>query len=120
MDACCGQLYEQKLKMDHPNTRNITYDVSDLFRYIDSLADLSALVYNPQIRAYEPYNKEWIKNRVFAHLKKQAANYFLSAREEAYGLWPWIFGRVRSPATAVQWFGRFAFAEEPAQSSHRY
>ena len=68
------QLFEQKLKMDHPNTRNITYDVSDLFRYIDSLADLSALVYNSQIRAYEPYNKDWIKNRVFAHLKKQAQN----------------------------------------------
>ncbi len=67
------QLYEQKLKMDHPNTRNITYDVSDLFRYIDSLADLSALVFNPQLRAYEPYNKKWVKDRVFAHLKKQAS-----------------------------------------------
>ena len=31
--------------------------VSDLYNYIDALADLSALVYSPEVNAYLPYNK---------------------------------------------------------------
>ena len=38
------KLYEQKLKQLNPQIRQITYDVSDLFNYIDSLGDISALV----------------------------------------------------------------------------
>jgi hypothetical protein len=40
----CG-LYERKLKELNPAIRNITYDISDLYNFIDGLADLSALVY---------------------------------------------------------------------------
>jgi len=65
-------LYEQKLQMLNPNIHNITYDVSDLFTYIDELADLSCLVFNTQVNAYVPYDKDWIKQRVYAHLKKLA------------------------------------------------
>jgi hypothetical protein len=31
--------------------------MSDLYNYIDALADLSALVYSPEVNAYLPYNK---------------------------------------------------------------
>jgi len=71
MDGIC-QLYEQRLKQLNPTTRSITYDISDLYTYIDDLADLSCLVWNQQINAYVPCNKDWIKNRVFVHLKKIA------------------------------------------------
>jgi hypothetical protein len=42
MDAVV-KMYEEKLKQLNPAVRNITYDISDLFAYIDSLYDLSAL-----------------------------------------------------------------------------
>ena len=60
------------LKRLNPNLRNITYDISDLYRYIDNLADLSALVYHPQLNAYIPCNRDWIKQRAFQHLKRMA------------------------------------------------
>nr|KJB65918.1 hypothetical protein B456_010G119400 [Gossypium raimondii] len=44
MDGICG-LYERKLKELNPATRNITYDIADLYNFIDGLADMSALVY---------------------------------------------------------------------------
>ncbi|OWM86813.1 hypothetical protein CDL15_Pgr015849 [Punica granatum] len=44
IDGICG-LYERKLKELNPAIRNITYDISDLYNFIDGLADLSALVY---------------------------------------------------------------------------
>jgi hypothetical protein len=37
-------MYEGKLKELNPDVRNITYDISDLFNYVDSLSDLSAMV----------------------------------------------------------------------------
>jgi len=71
MDGIC-KLYEQKLRMQQPNARNITYDIADLFSYIDGLADLGALIMDPKTNAYTPRNKDWIKNRVFKHLQKMA------------------------------------------------
>lgn len=40
----CG-LYERKLKDLNPAVRNISYDIMDLYNFIDGLADMSALVY---------------------------------------------------------------------------
>lgn len=39
------KMYESKLKQLNPNMKNITYDIQELYNYIDSLTDLSALVY---------------------------------------------------------------------------
>jgi hypothetical protein len=38
------KLYEHKLKQLNPTVPNITYDISDLNNYLDSLFDISALV----------------------------------------------------------------------------
>ena len=74
-DAMDGvvKLYEQRLKQLNPGLRNITYDISDLFKYIDVLGDLSCLVFNAETNTYVPYGKEWIKSRVFQHLKDMAS-----------------------------------------------
>ena len=60
VDGLCN-LYEQKLKVQNPDKQEILYDVSKLFDYIDSLRDLGALLYNANIKAYEPKGKEWMK-----------------------------------------------------------
>eukprot|EP00287_Rhodomonas_sp_CCMP768_P005811 CAMPEP_0196738634 /NCGR_PEP_ID=MMETSP1091-20130531/15912_1 /TAXON_ID=302021 /ORGANISM="Rhodomonas sp., Strain CCMP768" /LENGTH=156 /DNA_ID=CAMNT_0042082611 /DNA_START=20 /DNA_END=491 /DNA_ORIENTATION=+ len=70
MNGIC-QLYEQRLKQMNPGVRNITYDITELYRFIDELGDLCCLVYNGT-GAYEPHNKQWVKDRVFAHLKRMA------------------------------------------------
>mmetsp|Transcript_16 Transcript_16/g.26 ORF Transcript_16/g.26 Transcript_16/m.26 type:complete len:108 (+) Transcript_16:166-489(+) len=72
MDGVC-RLFEQKLKRTNPEARNIQYDISDLYKYIDELPDLSALVFNPATSTYSPCGKDWIKSRVFAHLRGLAA-----------------------------------------------
>jgi len=72
MDGIC-KLFEQRLKQMNPNTRNINYDVKDLYDYVDNLGDLAALVLDPQTNSYVPRNKEWIKQRVFKHLQKMAS-----------------------------------------------
>ena len=41
--AVCG-LYEKELKTLNPQVRNLTYDIADLYSYLDQLNDLSCLV----------------------------------------------------------------------------
>ncbi|MPC22856.1 Enhancer of rudimentary [Portunus trituberculatus] len=43
MEGVC-KIYEEHLKRMNPNTPSITYDISQLFDFIDQLADLSCLV----------------------------------------------------------------------------
>ena len=42
MDAIV-KMYEQKLKELNPQVKNITYDISDLYNYLDSMTDICAL-----------------------------------------------------------------------------
>ncbi|KAF7830366.1 enhancer of rudimentary-like protein [Senna tora] len=84
MDGICA-LYERKLKELNPAIRDLSYDIADLYNFIDGLADMSALVYfslslslcstcsyDHSIQAYLPYDRQWIKQRTFQHLKKLA------------------------------------------------
>merc|ERR1712167_545725 len=71
MDGVC-KMYEKKLKELNPHVRQISYDIADLFKYVDSLGDLCALVFDPKTNQYASHNKEWVKDRVFNHLKKHA------------------------------------------------
>mmetsp|Transcript_2139 Transcript_2139/g.3360 ORF Transcript_2139/g.3360 Transcript_2139/m.3360 type:complete len:105 (+) Transcript_2139:87-401(+) len=71
MDALV-KMYEHKLKELNPQVKNITYDVSDLYNYLDSLQDVCALVFDSQSNKYEPHDKSWVKQKIFAHLRGQA------------------------------------------------
>ncbi|KAL8264037.1 hypothetical protein R6Q59_022167 [Mikania micrantha] len=70
-DGICA-LYERKLKELNPAMRNITYDIEDLYNFIDGLTDLSALVYDHSIQAYLPNDRQWIRQRMLNHLRKLA------------------------------------------------
>lgn len=65
-------MFEQKLKMQNPNMGNFSYDIQQLYAYIDGLRDMAALIFDDRIGGYTPRNKEWIKQRVYKHLKKLA------------------------------------------------
>lgn len=55
------KIFEEHLKKQNPNSPSITYDVSQLFDFIDRLADLSCLVFQKSTSNYVPHNKDWIK-----------------------------------------------------------
>ena len=38
------KIYEEHLRQLHPQSPSITYDISELFKFIDNLHDLSCLV----------------------------------------------------------------------------
>lgn len=96
LEGVC-RIYEEHLKRRNPNTVSsviqfefqfwnlilfvvacwifqptITYDISQLFDFIDQLKDLSVLVYQKSTNTYAPYGKEWIKEKIYVLLRKAA------------------------------------------------
>jgi Enhancer of rudimentary len=71
LEGVC-RIYEEHLKRRNPNTPTITYDISQLFDFVDQLKDLSVLVYQKSTNTYAPYNKEWIKEKIYVLLRKAA------------------------------------------------
>ena len=55
--------------MMHSDKQEVSYSVDQLFLYLDSLKDLGAMVYNVNIKAYEPKGRDWIKQQVYFCLK---------------------------------------------------
>jgi hypothetical protein len=70
MDAICI-IFEEQLKHLSPNRKKITYDVTDLYVFMDSLPELSALVFDTKSKSYFPQTKDWLKNQVYEHLCRQ-------------------------------------------------
>ena len=70
MEGIC-KIYECYLKVTNPHKSTITYDVNDLFDYIDSMPDLCVLVQTDNGR-YAPWGKKWVETRLFECLRQQA------------------------------------------------
>ncbi|KAK2101196.1 hypothetical protein P7K49_022544 [Saguinus oedipus] len=78
MEGVC-KMYKEHLKRMNPNSPSITYDISQLFDIIDDLADLSCLVYRADTQTYQPYNKDWIKEKIYVLHLRQAQQAVLEA-----------------------------------------
>nr|CAD2170492.1 unnamed protein product [Meloidogyne enterolobii] len=70
MEAVC-KIYEEHLKKLNPDLPCIQYDISDLFKFIDRLADLCCLVLDKNV--YVPKGKDFIKEQIFILLRGQAS-----------------------------------------------
>ncbi|CAD5114431.1 DgyrCDS3563 [Dimorphilus gyrociliatus] len=71
LEGVC-KIYEEYLKRLNPDSPSITYDISQLFQFVDNLADLSCLVYQKSSSTYVPHNKDWIKEKIYVLLRRQA------------------------------------------------
>merc|ERR1712226_640898 len=72
LEGIC-KTFEEHLKRTNPTKPTITYDVSQLFDFIDQLPDLSCFLLEKEHGLYAPYDKDWIKTQVYELLRKQAA-----------------------------------------------
>ncbi|KAI9229102.1 MAG: enhancer of rudimentary [Piptocephalis tieghemiana] len=66
------EAFQTQLKRQNPRAQNISYDLDDLFNFIDGHQELCALVYEPAQKAYAPKDRTWIKERANHYLMKQA------------------------------------------------
>ncbi|XP_034655954.1 enhancer of rudimentary homolog [Drosophila subobscura] len=75
VDECLERvckIYEEHLKRCTPCAHVITYDILQLFDFIDMLKDLTCLVFEEEANTYAPRNKDWIKNQISDKLRKEA------------------------------------------------
>jgi hypothetical protein len=65
-------MYEMKLKELNPQIGHITYDISDLFKFLDSMTDLCAMVFDHATQKYDPKDRNWVKEQVVNYLRNAA------------------------------------------------
>ncbi|BFF95248.1 protein enhancer of rudimentary-like [Drosophila madeirensis] len=68
MEGVCKS-YEDHLKKLYPNKRTIKYEIGQLFDFIDTMRDICCLVYQKTTRTYAPFNKKWIKDKLYVMLR---------------------------------------------------
>lgn len=71
LEGVC-KIFEEQLKLQNPSAPTITYDISQLFDFVDQLADLSCLEFHAASCTYVPHTKDWIKENIYALLRNQA------------------------------------------------
>jgi len=71
ISAGISQLFENKLREINANVPTLTYDIKDLFTFIDRLPDVSILVFDPQSKHYIPYGRTFIKNQIYKKLSAE-------------------------------------------------
>ncbi|CAL2045070.1 hypothetical protein CAEBREN_17428 [Caenorhabditis brenneri] len=64
LEGIC-KVYEEYLKKKTPMKPSITYDITNLFEFIDDLKDLSMLVFDDMTNTYVPHNKQYVKESIF-------------------------------------------------------
>ncbi|CAI5453195.1 unnamed protein product [Caenorhabditis angaria] len=73
LEGIC-KAFEEFLKKKSPGRSSITYDIVQLFDFIDNLTDLSMLVQCQATFVYAPHDKKYIKERIFEMMKRRAQN----------------------------------------------
>lgn len=70
MDGLC-QMYEQALKLQGEDKQTVKYTLEDLVSFLDGLHDIACLVWKGHANGYIPHNRDWIRAKLLAHLKRQ-------------------------------------------------
>uniref|UniRef100_A0A0M3I1S9 Enhancer of rudimentary homolog n=2 Tax=Ascaris TaxID=6251 RepID=A0A0M3I1S9_ASCLU len=73
LDDIC-EIFELHRKNQNRHLRSVPYDVSQLFEFIDRLADLSCFVWHAASGMYAPHNKQWIKEQIYIFLRGKVPN----------------------------------------------
>eukprot|EP00939_MAST-03C_sp_MAST-3C-sp1_P004290 g4290.t1 len=74
-EACKGviNMYEGYLAQQNGGKRgSITYQIQNLFKYIEQLPECAAFVMESKSGMYTPRGKNWLKTQILSHLKGEA------------------------------------------------
>ena len=67
--AGIAQIFENQLRALNPHARELKYNLSDMYEYIDRLPDISLLVFDSRSKKYEPCGKEAIKKHMMGYIQ---------------------------------------------------
>ena len=68
-------MFEENFRAIHEDRSSFTYDLSELYAFLESLYEVFILVYNEKIRGYLPHGKDWIKSKIYKVLSKQITSF---------------------------------------------
>ncbi|KAK8801492.1 hypothetical protein WA171_004633 [Blastocystis sp. BT1] len=67
-------LFEKELIRINPGIQKLSYQVSDIYNYIDSLNEFNMLILDQTAGVYVPYGRAMIKEKLLQHLNHVSRN----------------------------------------------
>ncbi|KAH7819877.1 putative Enhancer of rudimentary-like protein [Monocercomonoides exilis] len=64
-------MYEQALAHTDPSYTPAVRKFTEIYEFFDSFVDLGVLVFTPAVNGYRPYTRQWLKEKLFEHLKRE-------------------------------------------------
>ena len=65
------RMYENYLQKINPGIKNITYDIKNLFNYVDRLPECAAMVKDKGV--FVPRGKTWVKEQLYSKLVNEGS-----------------------------------------------
>jgi hypothetical protein len=75
------QMFEDYKRRSGNSGNTITYDIDELYSFLDNLTDISCLVFRKETNSYAPQDKDWIKEKIYATLRQQVLKPPISLNE---------------------------------------
>ena len=65
-------VFEEYWRNKNQGKRGLTFESKNILEFLDSLHDLSFLIYDKRIKAYAPRDRTWVKNALHQQLIRDA------------------------------------------------
>ncbi|CAI5445908.1 unnamed protein product [Caenorhabditis angaria] len=70
LDAIC-KIFETFARNKLPENAEFTFDINQVFEFLDKLTDISMMIFNAETAQYVPRNRSWIKQQLFEMFKSK-------------------------------------------------
>jgi len=72
VDEAVGHLltYFEERRREKQGKAEVTYDSTELLRWVDGFTDISFLVFDRNLKAYVPFDRTWIKDKLYLYLQR--------------------------------------------------
>ena len=64
----------KKKAEDKTDDGKFEYELTDFLKFLDSLYDLSSLVYSDKAGGYMAHGREWLKAKIYSYMKDKAVD----------------------------------------------
>jgi len=64
------EAFQAELLRRHPGRGEISYEIEDLYAFVDGMHEMVCLVLDNGTKSYVPHDRAWIKEKLLGHLTR--------------------------------------------------
>jgi hypothetical protein len=65
------RIFEDRLRAQFAGKENFSYELIELYEFLDSLQEIACLVRSEETNSYVSHDLNWVKGKLYSHLTQQ-------------------------------------------------